>query len=847
MSRPGAGRRTAEKRDEGSVLLLVLAMVVIGALIVVPTLTYATTVLRSNSVVVQKTLRQEAVKSGLRVALADPLRLYEHCATATAGAIGAPMADGQPINGIPVSISCDLLAEASAQQSEDLHLGLVVTKAGATIPAGMTAVPILNPDGTPALDGDGNPMRYVYETGSNAVDAWWNDPTAPEFLATKLVEPRHIWAPNLPSHGTELRTTSYLMPEGYSLNVGRPCRVFFPGIYVGPVVLDQDVDYYFTSGIYYFEDTVTVAGNADVVVGMGSADGCVNDQEAAFYAINGPSSHEVSGLGATFVFGSDQTAGTNGRLVVRQDGNTTPTIRFNQRYVHPLDVAGYASYGVSIASVNGRFDPATSSLQDLELAGLNSVPLSQVGGVELPYELDPEEYPDQAIPPAVTVGSNSDDYAGVAYEPSALTYEPGAPVLDADFADNFQFAAVARTSSSGDNAGAVVIRWQHPDMEDMNGAAIQSYTVTANGAASPSSCTWTAPADGAPVDPLECVFTGLASPDSYSGTETTFSIVADNGKPSNVVTKGVTITRRDGRPNTRPVVVAPTTRPTITDVTAYSSGVVVSFDPLTLAQAGNAPISEYQVHYRNLADPLDPATGTVGCTVTDPDFFSPSMYTPAVSGPLSCVIPLALVPPQQPYSFQVTATNYDNKSSAVSTTASDWTSGSLLWASNPADPLPSGPSPTTWTPFVVPEQVPDPIVHVDLSRDAEDGDCTGTPATSSAEDLSAAMAAIPAVDDVVVQIPGYIATPQGLVQVDNPCARSRLIATGGVLAADISLNGAGSGGGDLTVAIGIENPLVQRTVRITASTTQGAPVVSSTAIVQINETGEYRVNSWEVQ
>ena len=59
-----ADRVGAHPRDEGSVLILVLAMIVISALIVVPTLTYATTVLKTNSVVVQKTKRQEAVKAG---------------------------------------------------------------------------------------------------------------------------------------------------------------------------------------------------------------------------------------------------------------------------------------------------------------------------------------------------------------------------------------------------------------------------------------------------------------------------------------------------------------------------------------------------------------------------------------------------------------------------------------------------------------------------------------------------------------------------------------------------------------------------------------------------------------
>ncbi len=855
-SRQHARRTGATRPDEGSVLVLVLVLVVIGALIVVPTLNYAVTTMRANTVVVSKTKRQEAVKAGLRVALADPLRLYEHCGTVTGGAIGAPVhEDGSPINDIAISTNCDLLAQASAQESEDLHLGVVVTKAGAKIPAGMTAVPRLHEDGSPVTDGDGNPTYYVYETGAEAIDRWWDPAVAEpdaEYVATKLVQPRHIWAPNLPSHGTELRTGSYKMPDGYSWREGRECRVFFPGIYKEPVWLDQDVDYFFTSGIYYFEDTVTVTGNADVVVGMGSAQGCVTDQEAAFYAISGPSSHEVSGLGATFVFGSkpatQTTPGTNGRLVVHQAGNVTPTIRFNQRYVHPLDVAGYGSYGVSIASVNGRIDPTDSSFQNLDLPGLNSVPLSQVGGVELPYELDPVQYPDQVIPQASNVGVNTDDYTGAAYRPSALTYEPSAPYLDDDFVNNVQFAAVYRTADT-DNSGAVVIRWQHPEVEDMNGAAIQSYTVTANGPASPAACTWTAPAPGDPVPPLECVFTGLASPHNNAGTETTFSIVADNGKPSESVTKSVTITRKSGQTNTRPLAGTPA-RPAITNVTAHETGVVVSFDPLPLDQSGNAPVQEYTVHYRDLADPdpLAPTTGSVGCTVTAPDYFDPDAYTPPVA-PLSCVIPLPvpLVDPVQPYSFQVTATNYNGDASTVDPTDSSWATGTLTWAPNPADPLPTGPAPTAWVPFVVPEKVPDPIVHIDLSQDDDDALCVDTPSGSSPQDLADAMAAVPELDDVVVQIPGYIATPQGLVQVDNPCARTRLIATGGLLAADIALNGAGAGGNELTVAIGIENPLVQRTVRITTLTTKGLPAVRSTAVVQINETGEYRINSWEVQ
>ena len=90
----------------------------------------------------------------------------------------------------------------------------------------------------------------------------------------------------------------------------------------------------------------------------------------------------------------------------------------------------------------------------------------------------------------------------------------------------------------------------------------------------------------------------------------------------------------------------------------------MSFNPLTLAQSGNAPVKEYTVHYRNLLDVLGPPAGTVGCKVTAPDHFDPNSYTPPVDT-LSCVIPLPLVAPLQPYSFQVTAATAQGARSPV--------------------------------------------------------------------------------------------------------------------------------------------------------------------------------------
>ncbi len=92
-------------------------------------------------------------------------------------------------------------------------------------------------------------------------------------------------------------------PAGNQMPIDFPtCTVYFPGTYPDQVVLDGPT--YFTSGIYYFENEVRVEGGASVVVGLGAVSGCTNDQEAIFYAENAPGTHNMSGLGGTWVLGA---------------------------------------------------------------------------------------------------------------------------------------------------------------------------------------------------------------------------------------------------------------------------------------------------------------------------------------------------------------------------------------------------------------------------------------------------------------------------------------------------------------------------------------------------------------
>jgi hypothetical protein len=47
-----------------------------------------------------------------------------------------------------------------------------------------------------------------------------------------------------------------------------------------------------------------------------------------------------------------------------------------------------------------------------------------------------------------------------------------------------------------------------------------------------------------------------------------------------------------------------------------------------------------------------------------------------------------------------------------------------------------------------------------------------------------------------------------------------------------------------TVKVGLINRIVQKTFKMVSTTTSGLPQVTSVAIVQVNDYGEFAVNSW---
>lgn len=404
---------------------------IVVSLVIIPLLSYQQTVLRSNSILSKKTARLEAVKAGTRVALADPAALYRTCGNA--GPSVAVNLASTTMSGQSVSTKCYFLDYQTAQNSNELRYGLAGTQVGSSIPTFLTGT------------------RYT-PADPNSANEWRS-------ATTQFSETNRIWLPNLPVHAVDRRSpVGFQMPTGFAT-----CTVYFPGTYTDAITLSGPT--YFASGIYYFENTLTVQAGASVVVGLGAAEGCSSDQDAAFYAVDAPVTHNISGLGGTFVFGK------NGRLVVTNSSALGTSLIFNSRYVSTADADTDTSAGLSIATVNGL---PGSEAQDLTWSGTGalSIPRSLVGNV------DPVS--------ATSAGYNPSNY-------HAKPTVPGKPT------------SVVATAYNG----AAVVSWSAPTS---GGASITSYRVTASSGATCTTSGSTA-----------CAVTGLAN-----GTAVTFSVVATN-------------------------------------------------------------------------------------------------------------------------------------------------------------------------------------------------------------------------------------------------------------------------------------------------------------------------------
>jgi hypothetical protein len=359
-------------RDEGS-LVIALVMMLVGAMIVIPLLNYTMTVTRANRGTQDHASRSELVKGGLRVALQNPAQLYAACANSgrtTAVQLAVPP-------GLGLQSSCTTTNDALQMLPSSLRYAVTVVQAGANA----ELPPDYTTNGTnPALDGTiGSawctsllattpiPCGSRYPNSGNANTTAWTADTASTSTGGK------IFSPQLPPSANVLGYAG-----GYSLPAGDApggCKVFFPGRYTDDVILTGSTPAYFVSGVYYFEKSVRISGDAQVVVGAGVVPGCADsDAIAVADAISAPLDAYSNGVGGTFIFGA------NGRLVVDNgvsSSGTGASLSFNRRLVPASDPLA-ALDDISIMSVNGIWNGTSTA--DLDIPSQLHVPVTLVAG-----------------------------------------------------------------------------------------------------------------------------------------------------------------------------------------------------------------------------------------------------------------------------------------------------------------------------------------------------------------------------------------------------------------------------------------------------------------------------------
>lgn len=285
-------RRAHERVEDGSTLILILIIMVLAGLITVPLLTYTFTTIKSATTVRQKADRAEAAKGGIRLSLAKQRD------RGTAGCI-PNKASALVLNGAVVDVACQLLVRtdnAPAGKSEvvagsitgsssstaavkALTGRVTVGASQASLPRDLSATSCAK---APCFTSVSSWVTKGDTVDLPTVDQAWNGVSEAIYLRWDPPDPPD---PRAPVYAVTLNG----------------CRLFYPGLYRGPLDINlDDGPVYLVSGVYSFEDTVTVTGTGRLVAGSGAATGCATDAQAV-----GRVSHALSnGDGVLFVFGN---------------------------------------------------------------------------------------------------------------------------------------------------------------------------------------------------------------------------------------------------------------------------------------------------------------------------------------------------------------------------------------------------------------------------------------------------------------------------------------------------------------------------------------------------------------
>jgi hypothetical protein len=369
-------------RDEGSVLPMILALMVVGSLGVLALLTFATTLFTNRPPIEVRDRTFWTAKSAMSMAMTLQREFGpDGCYQST---------DSFAMNGFTANVTCTPTGNyfgtgrgrfGLISTSNDPNVVPVAGRGAAAAPKPITGDVFVNGGGFGPRTADvavttgfaGVAADVAMSNASSVATpvARYNDPsivapnpqvptdcTNPVVAAsmafpnpgtgwTSICQAQPWWnfAGDLNDAGTydypELPPLpAYLRPSVAQATVGS-CRVYFPGRYESPLTLGAG-RHYFPSGVYYFENLLTLSPGAELVAGQGRWDGCTFDAEAAF-APTAPNFHAITGRGATLLFGG------SGRLVA-----DNASLQINRRV---SDSTSRGSETVAIRSVNFRTTP----------------------------------------------------------------------------------------------------------------------------------------------------------------------------------------------------------------------------------------------------------------------------------------------------------------------------------------------------------------------------------------------------------------------------------------------------------------------------------------------------------
>jgi hypothetical protein len=385
LARRDRPARSRWRGDVGNVMIMTLVLLVVGGMIVTGLLGYVGTVLRVRPPLEDRTMSAETARSAVRFALHQqrvngpgdcfslntPVTYNEMTATVTCAIedmdVDNPLMRGR--FGIITTASTSTsgadpvapLRWGSTDAMPDLRGDMFISggevASVGTVPTTGTAIAASYI--TPRAAWSKTPTPDVYAELGVPADCSTIEATA---LGDGVRCEDLIWTDRAGSSEDALTWSYPLLPPvparnrdaaGVTMSTAAgSCTVHFPGRYVDPLDLNGGM-HYFPSGVYYFEQPVTIRNGAVAVGGEGRTPGCVLDADAALDAA-APVAHMITGKGATFLLGGDAHLEVRRASLMMNRRLSTPTTR--------------ATEGVSVRTVT------TSTIDTAELY----VPADQV-------------------------------------------------------------------------------------------------------------------------------------------------------------------------------------------------------------------------------------------------------------------------------------------------------------------------------------------------------------------------------------------------------------------------------------------------------------------------------------